>query len=180
MSLHIIMGPMFAGKSSEILHITNRYTSLGWKVCVVSHASDVRYGTDARLYTHTRESTACIRTDDLHELLQQDVYTDSRVVILDEAQFFHDLKQFVQIATDLHKKDVYVVGLDGDADRKPFGQILECIPFADSVTKLKAFCKLCGDGTEAIFTRCEKPSEKQGQVHVGGADMYQPVCRKHY
>jgi thymidine kinase len=180
MSLHILMGPMFAGKSSEILHITNRYKSLGWNVCVIGHSTDLRYGNDEKLYTHNRESTTCLKTDDLFQVFEKEPYKNANVVIVDEAQFFPRLKEFTLRAVEDEGKQVYIVGLDGDADRKPFGELLDCIPYADSVKKLKAFCKLCGDGTDAIFTRCDKPSEKQGQVHVGGADMYQPVCRKHF
>jgi len=46
MSLDIIMGPMFAGKTSRILSIVSRYSSLGTPVLVVKHASDARYGDD--------------------------------------------------------------------------------------------------------------------------------------
>ena len=102
------------------------------------------------------------------------------LVIVDEAQFFPDLKQFVEYASDHLGKDVLVVGLDGDAERRPFGQILDCIPLADTVTKLKAFCKMCGDGTEAIFSLCRRHQEKTEHVLVGGAETYEAVCRKHY
>lgn len=174
------MGPMFAGKSSEILHISNRYRSLGWAVCVIGHSSDTRYGQDSRMYTHNQESTTCVKLGSLSGAFLLEDYRNARVVIVDEAQFFPGLKAFILQAVEQDKKQVYIVGLDGDAERRPFGELLDCIPYADSVTKLKAFCKLCGDGTDAIFTRCDKPTEKHGQVHVGGADMYQPVCRKHY
>ena len=174
------MGPMFAGKSSEIVHITNRYKSLGWNVCVIGHSSDSRYGQGSQIYTHDNKSVDCIKLDKLKEALLLVTYMNAKVIIIDEAQFFPDLKEFVTLSVECQKKQVYVVGLDGDAERRPFGQILECIPFADTVMKLKSFCKLCGDGTEAIFTRCDRPSEKQKQIHVGGSEMYQPVCRKHF
>jgi thymidine kinase len=180
MSLHIVMGPMFAGKSSEILHITNRYKSLGWEVCLISHSADSRYSEESLLWNHDKQSHPCIRVKELTEILTNNSYNTAKVVIIDEAQFFTDLKKFVEISVEQHGKNVYVVGLDGDANRKPFGDILDCIPLADTVTKLKAFCKPCGDGTEALFTKCEKPSLKLGQVHVGGAEMYQPVCRHHF
>ena len=180
MSLHIVMGPMFAGKSSEILHITNRHKSLGWEVCLVSHSADSRYSEESLLWNHDQRSHPCIRVSKLMELFTDKSYKSSRVVIIDEAQFFTDLKKFVEISVERYEKNVYVVGLDGDANRKPFGQILDCIPLADTVVKLKAFCKQCGDGTEAIMTKCRRPEEKQTQVHVGGAELYEPVCRWHF
>ena len=70
------------------------------------------------------------------------------------------------------------IALDGDADRIPFGQIIYCVPLADTITKLKAFCRMCGDGKEALFTYCK--NKKKEQVCVGGAEMYMPLCRMHY
>ena len=50
-------------------------------------------------------------------------------------------------------KTVIISGLDGDSDRKPFGQILQCIPLCDSVVKLKSYDMINKDGTSAIFTK---------------------------
>ena len=103
---------------------------------------------------------------------------DAKLVIIEEAQFFNDLYDFVLDLVEKQGKDVIVVGLDGDADRKPFGQILELVPLCDKISKLKAFCKLCADGTNALFTFCKK--KKDEQVCVGGEDLYMPLCRRHY
>lgn len=75
-------------------------------------------------------------------------------------------------------KLVIISGLDGDFQRKSFGQILDLIPLADRVDKLSALCSKCRDGTPAIFSkRYAKGTE---QIAVGGLDSYLPVCRKHY
>jgi len=103
---------------------------------------------------------------------------DARVVIIDEGQFFNDLYEFVLWLVEDLQKDVIVVGLDGDADRKPFGKLLELVPLADTITKLKAFCAECKNGKEALFTFCKKASEKKEQVQVGGAETYMPLCRR--
>ncbi len=178
MSIDIILGPMFAGKSSAVIRTVNRYKVLGWKICCISHASDNRYSEDAMLMNHDKFGVPCEKWASLMAHISEPVFLASKLVIIDEAQFFPDLRDFVEYAADHLGKDVLVVGLDGDANRKPFGQILECIPLADNVTKLKAFCKECGDGTEAIFSFCKKV--KQEQILVGGADIYVPLCRKHY
>jgi thymidine kinase len=82
---------------------------------------------------------------------------------------------------ETYKKDVIVVGLDGDSDRRPFGDILSLIPLADSVMKLSALCKRCSDGTEGHFTALVADKEgKKEQIYVGGADKYLPMCRRHY
>ena len=172
------MGPMFAGKSSAILRMVNRYQSLKWKICIITHSADDRYSAESMLMNHDEMGIPCEKWSSLMDHITDPGFLQAKLVIIDEAQFFPDLRDFVEYAADHLGKDVLVVGLDGDASRKPFGQILECIPLADNVTKLKAFCKECGDGTEAIFSFCKKA--KQGQVLVGGADIYVPLCRKHY
>jgi thymidine kinase len=178
MSLEILLGPMFAGKSSAILRMVNRYQCLGWKICIITHSSDDRYSAESMLVNHDEMGIPCEKWSSLMNHITDKDFLQAKLVIIDEAQFFPDLKQFVEYAVDHVGKDVLVVGLDGDADRKPFGQILECIPLADKVQKLTAFCKKCGDGTEAIFSYCNQ--KKSEQVCVGGAEMYTSLCRKHY
>jgi thymidine kinase len=67
--------------------------------------------------------------------------------------------------------------------------VLSLIPLADSVTKLTALCRQCGDGTAAIFTLRRPPlpaeaveaiTENQEQIQVGGAEQYESVCRRHF
>jgi len=180
MSLEVLLGPMFAGKSSAILRIVNRHKSLGWEICSITHTSDTRYSQEELLMNHDLASIPCVKWSVLWDHICDPVFLKAKLVIIDEAQFFGDLKAFVEYAVDHCGKNVLVVGLDGDVDRRPFGQILDCIPLADTVTKLKAFCSICKDGTEAPFTHRKKEVGEQGQVFVGGAEAYMPLCRTHY
>ena len=167
---------MFAGKSSTIIRLVNRYKSIGKTICLVTYAGDTRYNDDLYLWNHDALKIPCERWTELNSHRLENTFTEANIVIIDEAQFFPDLKQFVQFAVETSGKHVIIVGLDGDADRKPFGQLLDCIPLADDVFKLKSFCRLCSDGTEALFSYCRK--KKTEQVQVGGADLYMPLCRK--
>ncbi len=81
-------------------------------------------------------------------------------------------------AVDDHEKTVVVVGLDGDSERRPFGQIAELLPLADSVEKLKALCVHCNDWTPAIFSH--RKTNDGAQIVIGGDSIYEPLCRKHY
>jgi thymidine kinase len=99
-------------------------------------------------------------------------------VIIEEAQFFPDLYDVVVDLVEGQGKHVLVFGLDGDSERRPFGRVLDLIPLADTYTKLRAECRLCGDGSAALFTK--RTSGATGQVCVGGEDTYKAVCRKHY
>ena len=111
-------------------------------------------------------------------LKDSEFFKNSQVIAIDEAQFFNDLYDFVLHCENM-KKTVIISGLDGDSDRKPFGQILQCIPLSDSVVKLKSYDMINKDGTSAIFTMRINKNEKN-QVSVGGKDKYISVSRINY
>lgn len=183
MSLELLLGPMFAGKSSALLSIVRRHRALGWSVCVITHSCDTRYGTN-QVVNHDQQHCPAIATGSLMQLLETPDYQQSRLVVVEEAQFFGDLVPFVTRAVDTDGKHVVVVGLDGDAERKPFGRVLDLVPLADRISKLTAMCKLCADGTPAIFTFAAADdavaAAAVGKACVGAADKYMPMCRKHY
>jgi thymidine kinase len=183
MSLELLLGPMFAGKSSALLSIVRRHKALGWSVCVITHACDTRYGTD-QVVNHDQQRCPAISTGVLTPLLEMQDYKDAKLVVIEEAQFFGDLVDFVVQAVDKDGKHVVVVGLDGDAQRKPFGKVLDLVPLADRITKLTSMCKECADGTPAIFTAAVADdavaAASVGEACVGAADKYIPMCRRHY
>jgi thymidine kinase len=176
MSLRIIVGPMFAGKTSEIQSVVRRSECLG-PVLVLTAAIDNRYGSDA-VISHDKVAVPA-RPVDLNGLNQVLAWPEfaARSIVIDEAQFFTGLVDFVTTAVDRYGKHVVVVGLDGDARRRPFGEVLALMPHADVIEKKTALCRRCGDGTAAIFTRALRPCD---DVEVGGADIYEPMCRRHY
>ena len=76
-----------------------------------------------------------------------------------------------------YDKKVYVCGLDGDFERKKFGQILDIIPLCDKVTKLTSLCSICKNGNTGIFSKRISTETEQTVV---GSDNYIPVCRSCY
>jgi thymidine kinase len=178
MSLEVVCGPMFSGKSSHIYTIVKRYASVGLETLVIKPTSDIRYSDKPEVVTHDGVKFACLATTGHLMHIDTDVTVKPRVIIIEEAQFFDDLVLFARCMVENFKKNVVVVGLDGDSERKPFGQLLDCIPLADKVTKLTAFCTGCCDGTPAIFTY--RKIKQSGQVLIGGHDSYEPYCRACY
>jgi thymidine kinase len=177
MSLEVVVGPMFSGKSSYVYLVVKRYRSIGVPVVVIKPTSDNRYSILPEIVTHDGVRFECVLTNkNLMELDHQ--FTKAKVIIVEEAQFFDDLELFVRCMVENFNKDVIIVGLDGDYNRKPFGQILQCIPLADKVIKLNALCSMCADGTPALFSY--RKVDEDGQVLVGGADKYEPRCRACY
>ena len=178
MSLDIIMGPMFAGKSSRILSIESRHAAVGMRVLIVKHASDNRYGEYDDVITHDQRRVPCRRLMSLNQL-EDETLARFDVVIVDEAHFFPGLIDFVRRVVEWHRKSLFLVGLDGDSNRQRFGELLECIPLADRVERITGFCHRCANGTPGLFSHRRQGPHDQ-QVIVGGAERYETLCRPCY
>lgn len=179
MTLQIIVGPMFSGKTTELCRRVQRLKTITNNILVINHSSDIRYGAAADTLSHDKTfKCPSIPVEKLSTLYEESQYINAEHIFINEAQFFKDLFSFCQIAVEKHNKNVTVFGLDGDFRRKPFGDILKLIPIADNITKLSALCSQCGNGNPGLFTK--RIVGVKDQVLIGGDDMYQAVCRKHY
>ena len=176
--LTLLLGCMFAQKTTELLRRIRRYEAIGYKVLVINYSADTRYGTNV-VASHdkvTRDATTVEQLQQVDEQVRSSTY---QVLVVDEGQFFSDLYKYVTEWADTLPVHIVVAGLDGDSDRRPFGDLLRLVPMAEEVERLTAFCSVCKDGTLACFSKCIKGTKTE-QVVVGGADTYMPVCRKHY
>ena len=188
--LELFIGPMFSGKTSKLLEIYKQSMFCNIPIIVINHSSDIRYH-DTHLSTHDKTMIPCVQTTELmtiwdygsiDEPIEEKLYDahiqfrESKVVLINEGQFFSDLLPCVE---ELLKegKHVYVCGLDGDFERKKFGTILDLIPLCDKVTKMTSLCSRCRDGTAGIFSL--RITEEKTQFLIG-SDNYIPVCRKCY
>lgn len=175
-SIRLFIGSMYAGKTSIIISEYKRWKAINKNVICINSILDDRYGNDEHIYSHNLDKIKCIQSDKL-ETIDISQLMDCDVIIVNEGQFFDDLISFCKKWSDDHKKDIVVCGLDGDYLRKPFGKITELIPLADEVTKLRALCSICKDGTLASFTL--RLSDETSQIVIGSTN-YKAVCRKCY
>lgn len=175
MSLKLILGCMFSGKSTEIMRIINRLDTIDERYMLIKHQVDKRYSSNM-ICTHNFVQKKCISVKYLIPLLATDDYKNSNHIIIEEAQFFDDLEEFVKQSVDKDKKNLIVAGLDGDSNRENFGGIHKLIPLCDDIVKLKAFCADCKNGTEAIFSK--RIIEDSNQTCIGSLNEYKAVCRK--
>jgi len=173
--LELIIGPMFSGKSTELIRKIRLAKIIDKKVIVIKPIIDIRYKNN-KIVSHSFESEECESIQLLAEMDQK--INNYDLIVVDEGQFFADLKEYVLKWVEVNKKDVIVGGLDGGHKRNKIGDILELIPYSDSCIKIKSLCKKCNDGTFAIFTH--RMNDNQDQVQIGGAETYIPLCRKHY
>lgn len=177
--LEIILGSMFSGKTSRLVEIFKQCTFCNIPIIVINHAIDERYD-NLMLSTHDKVKIPCMKTENLMDLFKKEgtnnCIENSEVILVNEGQFFTDLYEFVELSLKKGKK-IYVCGLDGDFERKKFGQILDIIPLCDKVTKLLSLCSICKNGTPGIFSK--RITEETIQTIVG-SDNYIPVCRTCY
>jgi len=173
--LEIIIGPMFSGKTSKLLDLYKQYKFCNLNVAVINHSEDTRYD-NTLLSSHDKVMIPCIQTTKLNNLTDNDEIYDSDVILINEGQFFEDLYGFVSDMLKFNKK-IYVSGLDGDFERKKFGQILDLIPLCDKVTKMTSLCSLCKNGTPGLFSM--RLTKEKEQMLIGSTN-YIPVCRVCY
>eukprot|EP01095_Lingulamoeba_sp_RSL-Kostka_P012953 TRINITY_DN5233_c0_g1_i1.p1 TRINITY_DN5233_c0_g1~~TRINITY_DN5233_c0_g1_i1.p1 ORF type:complete len:271 (+),score=88.41 TRINITY_DN5233_c0_g1_i1:60-815(+) len=171
--LQLIFGPMFSGKTTELLRRVKRY-KLAQKNCIIiKYRADMRYGTETQASTHDRikvAATPCSRLEEVKEIAEE-----YEVIGIDEGQFFPDIVEFCSYWSNLGKICI-VAALDGTYQRKPFGRVIELISMAESVKKLSAVCVKCNK--DAYFTK-RTTNEVEVEV-IGGVDKYIPLCRSCY
>ena len=177
-SIELYIGPMFSGKSSMLIKTAKIYESIGKKILAINNKRDTRYGIN-KITTHDKISINCVmveKLNDIHRNFSKE-FKEADIILVEELQFFDDI-DFIINAAEKYGKKVVTSGLDGDFQRKPFKSVVNLIPYCDTVTKLRGFCKICRDGTPSLFSKRIVKSTKN--ILVGGSDAYIGVCRKHY
>lgn len=173
--IHLIIGPMFSGKSTELLRRLKRAKIAGKNVILLKPEIDKR-----GILTHDDK-------DDINNLDKNNFFefvfasnleslnlSQYDVIGIDEGQFFKNLVFYAnKLAND--GKEVIVAGLDATSEQTPFEEIINLIPFAEEVIKLNAICTKCGSEYGA-FT-FYKAGEKKEKIKVGGKELYEARCR---
>lgn len=168
--IQLIIGPMFSGKSTELLRRIRRYDIAKKSCLLVKHAKDNRYDEEF-VTTHDFQKTRAISTESLEKIYN--LLINYQVIGIDEGQFFPDILETSERLAN-QGKIVIIAALDSTFQRKPFNKICELIPLCETVIKLNAVCSECYQS--ASFTK-RTTDEKEIEV-VGGIEKYKPVCRK--
>ena len=165
--ISLIIGPMFSGKTTELLRRLNRDRIAGKKCVLIRNRIDKR-----QILTHDNTDNHLIEEIIEQQLSGVDINAFD-VIGVDEGQFFDDLP----VVNDWANlgKNVMIAGLDATSEQKPFGKILDIIPFCEEVVKLTAVCHKCGSYL-ASFTYF-KAGNKTGDVLVGSENEYEARCR---
>lgn len=172
--IEVICGPMFSGKSEELIRRLRRAEIARQRLQIFKHAIDARYDSDS-IVSHSRQSLPSLAVSQPQEILEG-VEDRTELVAVDEAQFFSlDLVAVCDRLANQGKR-IIVAGLDLDYRGLPFGPMPHMMCRAEYITKQLAICMVCGD--PAGFTQRLTPS--QDQIQVGATGMYEARCRHHF
>jgi len=170
--IEVICGPMFSGKSEELIRRLRRAQIARQSLEVFKPAIDDRYH-QHQIVSHSRASIEAQPVSSSDEVARL-VRSDTRVVGIDEAQFFDE--GIVAVAERLAARGVRVIlaGLDQDYTGQPFEPMPRLMAIAEYVTKMLAICTRCG----APAGRSQRLVAAGDQVLVGASDSYEARCRR--
>ncbi len=170
--IEVICGPMFSGKSEELIRRLRRATIARKRVQVFKPAMDDRYSLDEivshgelRMKSEVVENAAGI---------MRCLDWRTEVIGIDEANFMGP--ELVGVATQLADsgKQVIVSGLDTDYLGRPFAPIPDLLCLAESISKTLAICMRCG----APAKHTQRLVGSDALIVVGAAGMYEARCRR--
>jgi thymidine kinase len=174
--LELILGPMFSGKTTQIIQHYKSYIYIGKKIVVINYAEDKRYH-DSLLSTHDKIMIPCVLVKKLSDILEDENVKAADIILINEGQFFEDIFEVTLDFVETQNKKVYICGLDGDFQRNKFGNLLDLIPYCDKITKLSALCSSCKNGTAGLFSH--RITNETSQIVIG-SNNYRPLCRSCY
>ncbi|MGL1893411.1 MAG: hypothetical protein OCD02_17375 [Spirochaetaceae bacterium] len=163
--IELIIGPMFSGKSSELLRRLTRYKIAGKQTLLLRPKRDTR-----GFFTHDKKENS-VKEVFLENISDFTDLYDYEVIGVDEGQFFSDLSAIDAWANK--GITVIVSALNGTSEKKPFNSVQDIIPLADHIDKLSAVCTSCGEDARFSFY---KIGNKENDIQVG-EDEYTALCR---
>ncbi|WP_126992399.1 thymidine kinase [Thermosipho globiformans] len=171
--LTVITGPMYSGKTTELLSFVEIYNIGKKKTIVFKPSIDNRYGEDI-VSTHTGFKVKAHKISKSIEILNH-ISNNIDAVFIDEVQFFDE--ELINVVRNLIFKgiDVYCAGLDISYLEKPFKTTANLLAMADEVIKKKAVCEKCG---EHRATYSFKITQDNKEIDIGGKEKYIALCRE--
>jgi thymidine kinase len=175
--IEVIVGPMFSGKSEELIRRLKRARIARQRVACYKPDIDLRYHR-AAIASHSDQTYEACTVANV-ERLKAELFPHLQeidVIGIDEAQFFDEA--IIPLTVELVHlgKRLIIAGLDTTFTAEPFGPIPALMAIADEVTKLSAVCMVCGQ--PAIHT--QRLGQSQELVVVGAAGLYEARCRAHF
>lgn len=170
--IEVVVGPMFSGKSEELIRRLRRAEFARQRVQIFKPVIDQRYAANG-IVSHSGLEIASDLVKEAVDILDK-VEPRTEVIGIDEGQFLGE--KLVEVCTKLADmgKRVIVTGLDTDFMGRPFEPMPRLLAVAEEITKLLAICVRCGN--PAVHTQRLVASEEL--IVVGAGGMYEARCRR--
>ncbi len=170
--LEVICGPMFSGKTEELIRRLTRASYARQNVQIFKPKIDDRYDEES-IVSHSDHKLSGVAVSDLDEL-KNSLTPQVEVIGVDEVQFFDaGVVEFCEAMADSGRR-IIVAGLDQDYRGRPFGPMPRLLSVAEYITKLMAICVRCGNPAHRSYRLAEDPQ----QVLVGTEEQYEARCRR--
>lgn len=175
--IEVICGPMFAGKTEELIRRVRRMDYAKKKYLIFKPSIDNRYS-ESEVVSHNKRKVNALNVSSYKDI-ENYLNNDITAIVIDEVQFFEP--GVVEYAQELADRGYRVIcaGLDSDFRGIPFSNVAQLLAMAESVTKLTAICQVCG--SEATRTQRiinGKPAYFDDPIIlVGEKESYEARCR---
>ena len=177
-SLEVICGPMFSGKSEELIRRLKRAQIAKLNVLTCKHSLDDRYMIEC-IISHDGNKLEAEAIEDINDLMRLGLDNEIDVIGIDEVQWFDP--KIVHVICDLIEagKRIIVAGYELDFRAMPVGPMPTLLSIADKVTKLQAICTICGQDANLTQRLVNNQPAKYNDpdIVVGGSEGYQARCR---
>ena len=170
--IEVVCGPMFSGKSEELIRRLRRAEIARQRVQIFKPIIDQRYASD-HIVSHSdlRIHSDCVSTA---AEVQAKLEPRTEVIGIDEAQFLGEaLVELVVRLADMGKR-IVIAGLDTDYLGRPFHPMPELLAVADEITKTLAICMQCGNPAK----HTQRLIANEDLIVVGAEGMYEARCRR--
>jgi thymidine kinase len=169
----LILSCMFAGKTETLITYARRYILAKKKIVLIKYSKDTRYTVDD-ICSHNQNSIkATFSGNFLTDFAETAEVKHADVILIDEVQFFPDADILCDFWADSGKV-VVAAGLNGNFKREEFPVMSRLIPISEELITLRAVCSICGE--DAHFTK--RIVQDSNVEFIGGAESYQPRCRR--
>lgn len=170
--LELIIGPMFSGKTSELIRRYSRNIIAEKNSKIIRYTNDNRYSL-TEIVTHNGIAVEAVSCQKLFEL---ELDSDLDTLFIDEVQFYPDAYEFCLEKIN-EGINLVVSGLNGTFERVPFPVVSQLVSLATGITYCKSICHYCKKDNGCYSKRITK------EVHdivIGGTDKYRATCKDCY
>ena len=178
MSIKVIIGPMFSGKTTELVRLIDRQRISGKRCLIIKNSNDTRYDQSNSNIIRTHAETGyhkcdILHTNDLDNTFFNNIKKKYDAIGIDEGFMFKNIASFSNKLANAGI-DVIVSSIDSSYQQKLFPNIGELLSISEQIIKLSGICMKCRK-SDAYFTI--RTIESEEEILVGGSEMYQCVCR---